>query len=111
MNRVFVVQQSLTKNRQDQLVARFDLTPAKKYGELIDLLGPSAKPFNAEPVVGELSDKLKDFNDRDYLLCVGNPILIGWATAIAANYNGGFVKMLQWSGTESGYIPVEVQLF
>jgi N-acetyl-beta-hexosaminidase len=53
---------------------------------------------------------LRDFSDDDYLLLIGNPVFIGWATAIAAAYNEGRVNLLMWSGKEKGYREVKAIL-
>ena len=111
MSRVFVVQQTMMKDRRTGLLSpRFDMTPAEEYGDIICLLTPNAKPFNPDPILEELHEKLTDFNDDDYLLCAGSPILIGWATAIAAHYNHGHVSMLQWNGHEKQYAVVRAAL-
>jgi hypothetical protein len=111
MSRVFVVQQTMSKDRRTGLLSpRFDMTPAEEFGDIVCLLTPNAKPFNPVPVIEELREKLIDFSDDDYLLCAGSPILIGWATAIAAYNNEGRVAMLQWSGINKSYAPVEAMV-
>lgn len=108
MSRVFVVQNQHRWDRDRQrFLPKFDLTPAEEFGELTDLLSPTAAPFNPEPVLKELREKLADFGDDDYLLLVGNPVLIGFATAVAASANDGRVNLLQWSGKDRRYIAVE----
>lgn len=110
--RVFVVQkQHRFDEQKGELVPKFDLTSAEVFGEVVYLLSPTASPFNPEPIIAELAEKLADFGDQDSLLLVGNPCLIGWATAIAADNNDGFVRMLQWSGRERAYIAVEATVF
>lgn len=108
--RVFVVQ---NQHRWDEvgkeLVPKFNLLPAEEYGELVYLLGPSAAPWQPRPAVLEMREELESFTDEDYLLLIGNPVLIGMAFALAAHYNGGCVKVLQWSGKDRRYIAVDVQ--
>lgn len=110
MPRVFVVQCQHKMGDAGRLVPKFDLSTAAQYGEIVFLLSPTASPFNPAPIVAELSEKLEDFGDEDSLLLIGNPCLIGWATAIAACQNDGFVRLLQWSGQTRSYIPVEADL-
>lgn len=108
MSRVFVVQnQHRWDSGLSKFVPKFDLTPAEQYGDLIFLLSPSAAPFNPDKIIAELKTKLKDIRPDDHLLCVGNPILIQWAGAIAADRLGGRLNSLQWSGKEQRYISVE----
>jgi hypothetical protein len=111
MKRVFVVQKQMRWDEsRGELVPKFDLSSAQQYGEVVYLLTPTASPFNPEPIVEELGQKLADFGDGDSLLLVGNPCLIGWATALAAASNEGRVRLLQWSGRHREYIPVEADL-
>lgn len=110
--RVFAIQQPhrLSDDRS-ALVPKFDLKPAEEYGELHFLLSPTASPFNPAPIIQELIDKLHGFGDNDYILAIGNPCLIGWAVTIAARWNNGRVRMLQWSGRERRYIAIAADLF
>lgn len=112
MSRVFILQKQMRwDERQGDLVPKFDLSSAEQYGEFEWLLSPTAAPFNSAPIIAELHEKLADYGDDDYLLLVGNPCLIGFATSIAADNNEGRVKLLQWSGKEHAYIVVEAALF
>ena len=110
MSRVFVVQkQHCWDPGKDQFVPKFDLSPAEQYGELVYLLSPTAAPFRPESVLRELQEKLADIKPDDYLLLIGNPVLIGLATAVAADALEGSVNLLQWSGKERRYLPIAVE--
>lgn len=107
-NRVFVVQNQHRWDRERQkFVPKFDLAPAAEFGELFYLLSPTAAPFRPEPIIEELRAKLADITPDDYILCVGNPLLIQWAGAVAAGFLGGRLRALQWSGKDQRYIAVE----
>lgn len=108
MSKVYVVQNQHRWDRDKQrFEPKFDLTPAEEFGELVYLLSPTAAPFRPEPIIQELREKLKDYREGDHLLLVGNPVLIGFAVAVAADANGGRVSLLQWSGKDQRYIAVE----
>jgi hypothetical protein len=109
MSRVFVIQNQHRMNN-GTLQPKFDLQPAEKFGELHYLLSPTARPFSSEHVIGELRDKLRDITCEDYLLLIGNPILIGFAVAIASWITGGKIKVLQWDGKLRAYIAVTADL-
>lgn len=112
MSTVYVVQDHRRYDKETGcFVPVHDLTPAQEYGELRYLLTPTAAPWHPTSVLPDLWAGLKDFSDEDFLLLTGNPILIGWATAVAADFNEGRVKLLQWHGREQRYIPVESQVF
>lgn len=107
---VYVVQSTNHVNeRTGQLEPKFDFSPAQRFGEIRFLLSPSASPFSLGNVLKDLQNGLARFNSRDFLLLAGNPVLLGLATAIAADNNSGSVNLLQWSGAKRAYIPVFAQ--
>lgn len=108
MSSVFVVQEQLRFDPDTRKnVPRFPtLENASSLGKIIYMLEPNAHPFNQASCISTLHHYLKDFSDADYLILVGNPILLGMATAIAAAYNSGRVRFLQWSPKEERYILV-----
>lgn len=110
---VFVVQKQMRFDEgTGELVPRFrTLEKAERFGTLEYLLSPSAHPFNPEHIIGDLHDKLKSFSDSDYLLLIGNPALIGMATAVAGHYNEGRLRLLQWSGRQGDYAEISVRMF
>jgi len=110
---VYAIQQQMRYDAaRRELVPRFSsIYKAEKWGEIVYLLSPSAHPFNPELVLGDLHSKLQDFGDSDHLLLIGNPGLIGMATAIAAHYNDGSVKFLQWSGRHETYTEIHAAMF
>lgn len=88
-----------------------DLSPAAEFGELRYLLTPTAAPWDTDSILADLWDGLGSFSDGDYLLMVGNPVLVGLATAVASEVSGGRINFLQWSGRERSYTPVSAQVF
>lgn len=110
---VYVVQKQMRfDNDKKELVSRFSsIHKAEKWGELEFILSPSAHPFDPELVLGDIHEKLSGFNDDDHLLLIGNPGLIGMSTAIAAHYNEGRIKFLQWSGRHNEYIQIIVKIY
>lgn len=110
--KVYAVQIPKKRNHAGTLVQTFDISPAKKWGEVIELLGPTASPFgNNGPEISELQDGLFEFTENDWMLLIGNPCFIGAAVAIAAKRSGGKVKMLQWSSNDLEYRPVAFNLY
>lgn len=109
-SRVFVVQEPYRRGPYG-LERAVDITPAGKYGELIPVLGMGKAPFNTEPVIAELADKLRDFNDNDYILAIGAPSLIGYAISLAAYSNGGHVRVLQWDRHLRDYLVSDARLW
>ena len=110
---VFVVQQQMKYDRdKGELVPRFpSINKAEVFGELRHILSPSAHPFNSESVLGDIHETLSGFGDQDLLLLIGNPVLIGMCVAVAAYYNAGRVRMLQWSGRHNRYTEISAKIF
>lgn len=107
--KVFVIQnQHRWSPEQKGFVPKYDVSSAKIFGELREVLSPTASPFKPAMVLPDIQKALCDFTDDDHLLLIGNPILIGMCVAIAAVANAGRVNLLQWSGKESKYICVKV---
>lgn len=108
--KVYVVQcQHRRCQETGRLVPKYDLSSAEKFGELVYLLSPTASPFNSPPIVAELREKLRGYQDKDFLLLIGNPALILAVGALAACYNSGNVNVLQWSGKEGSYIAIRMR--
>ena len=93
-----------------QEVKGLNILPARLYGELKLLLGPGQVVMSIQPAILKLRKKLKDFNDDDYLLLVGDPVAIGIATAVASSINRGTVNFLKWDRQEACYYPLLAQI-
>lgn len=111
-SRVFIVQKQMRFDKGlGELVPRFDLEPAKKFGRFEYLLSPTASPFNPESIMRDLHAMLKDYRQGDWLLLIGNPCLIGFAVGVAAKYANGHVNLLQWSGKDQDYLPITAKIY
>ena len=113
MSIVFAVQMQMQYNPDKrELTPRFpSIGKAASWGTLEYILSPDAHPFEPEAVLGTMHEKLSGFSEDDYLLLIGNPVLIGMATALCAYYNGGKVKFLQWSGKHNRYTMISSQIY
>tara|TARA_R100000963_G_C4604067_1_gene76759 strand:+ start:311 stop:712 length:402 start_codon:yes stop_codon:yes gene_type:complete len=90
---------------------RVDIVSASKWGDLVPLASPFDQiHLNSGRIVSQLRRKLKDFNDDDWLLAMGDPAIIGVAFAIAADANRGRVGLLKWDKIEKIYYPVSVSV-
>jgi helix-turn-helix protein len=99
---VYVVQECEGKN----------LLPAMKYGDIRILLESNAQVgFSAGQVTRQLDFRLSKFNDNDYLVLIGDPVIIGIAVAMAGKWNQGRVNVLKWDRQERMYYPVSINLF
>jgi hypothetical protein len=89
---------------------KFNLLPAAEYGNLQVLLPSGQVMMATAPTISMLRRALRDFSNDDYLLAIGDPIAIGLATAIAAGFNGGKIRMLKWDRQEHRYYALEADL-
>ena len=109
MGRVFVIQnQHRWCSDTKGFVPKYDVSPAKHYGDLHEVLSPTASPFKPAAILPQIERALGDFTDEDHLLLIGNPIIMGMCVSVAARANSGRVSLLQWSGKESRYICIQV---
>lgn len=89
-------------------VPLFDLTPAVKFGEIVILLKHNSSVLNTVPLIRALKTKLEGFTAEDYVLPVGDPVLISIVVALCAEQTGGRFNMLKWDKKERTYIAIRV---
>jgi len=90
---------------------RVSIVPALQWGDLEPLTSHFDQVhLHAGRIVTEIRRKLRDFDDEDFLLAMGDPAIIGIAFAIAASRNHGRVRLLKWDKMEKNYYPVKVNL-
>ena len=84
---------------------------AAEYGDIV-LLFESGQQimFSPQPAIRKLKRKLKDFDDGDYLLMMGDPAAMGIACCIAAEMNRGRFDILKWDKKQQRYYPVTINL-
>jgi hypothetical protein len=85
-----------------------DVTPAAKFGGLVVLMPISQSMLAPVPTVRDLKEKLRNFTDDDFILPVGDPVLIATVAMIAAEQNGGRVKFLKWDKKLRVYFSILV---
>jgi hypothetical protein len=85
-------------------VPSIDLNPAAQYGELVIM---SEIGSDLETARKEIIESIKDITEEDYLLSVGDIILVTTA-CLHANQKLGFVRLLQWSRKNQKYNLTEV---
>lgn len=97
---VYAIQESKGKN----------ILPAEKFGKIVVMLDQKATGTYIVPpeTYTTLRKILRHFNDEDYLLLIGDPILIGIATAIALKENFGTANVLRWDKQEKKYVALTI---
>jgi len=88
-----------------------NIRSAEKFGDLKIVLPDNRQiVLSSGPLTFKLKQELKDFNDDDYLLLIGDPAIIAVAGAIAADVNNGRFKILKWDRNEMKYYDIEIDL-
>ncbi len=92
-------------------VEKFDLAPAKQFGEVVRLLPYGNVPNDPARVRGQLRGALADFDFKvDHILLLGDPVACAMAVHILAEFQGApdeTIKALKWdrrTGTYSPYV-------
>lgn len=89
---------------------RLDYAPAFKWGErMVAIFPPGAGQVTLSPQVALANARrvLASMTRDDYLVLVGDPVMIGLCVAVAAEMVGS-VRMLRWDKRTLSYVPVEV---
>jgi hypothetical protein len=87
-----------------------NIAAAWKFGEVVPLLPPGDVALSSGPTTRKLQGLLRHFSDGDYLLLMGDPVLIGIACAVACEANAGRFKVLKWDRQNHLYYPVAVDM-
>lgn len=97
--KVFVVQDDGTK----------DLVPAMAMGEIV-VLNTKSLPLFKDPalILHNMKQVLLQhrFCSKDWIIPIGDPLLIGAAVHIAAQINDGLVNCLKWDSRHQKYFQV-----
>jgi hypothetical protein len=91
-------------------VPSINLDHANSFGEVVVMLPPNANRLHINPLIVALREQMKDYNEEDYVVAVGDPSLIAAASCIAARKTGGLLRILKWDRQSSSYIPVEANV-
>lgn len=112
---VFVAQRHLVVDRNSrnrQLIDKYDLTDALRFGPLVYCVEGEVDVGNPALIISQLDEALVTYGPLDFLLLIGNPLVIGLAVAIASHLSSnGVVNCLQWSPPDRGYIPITFNLY
>ena len=54
---------------------------------------------------------LRDFRPSDFILCTGDPAIIGLSTALVSDVTGGRFNLLKWDRQETRYYPLTFDLY
>jgi len=66
--------------------------------------------FDSSEAIKRVHDRLTadNFTEDDFIILNGDPVLIAFVTAIAADYTDGRLKVLKFDRRENTYVPIEI---
>lgn len=114
MNRppkVFVTQVPSRKDAATQMwIPTVNIAPAEQFGEVVTILPPGSQFFAASETTRLIKQRLHelDYQQGDYLLPMGNPVIMAVAAAVAARRSNGCLNVLVWDKHSSSYVPYEL---
>jgi len=110
-SRVYLVQRPTARNPVTGIYEdKFDLRPALRYGEIIELLRPGNIRPDHDRIMETLLHQMRDFTSQDYLLALGDPVAMCAAACIALDVCGGRLQMLKWDRHNKSYLPYTINL-
>ena len=89
-----------------------NILTASDYGYLVICLPENSQMmFSPAPFIHKMRKNLRDFKENDYILCTGDPAVIGLSTAIVSDITQGRFNLLKWDRQEKRYYPLTFNLY
>lgn len=107
--RVFIAQRPSFKATDGSWASKYDLSPAERFGEIVEVLKPGTI-ISLQDSVTSIMKALREFTDDDFVLPIGDPAASGLVTTAALFYNRGHVKILRWNRHASKYVVERVRV-
>lgn len=110
--KVFVTQVPSRRDQQSGLwVPTVNIAPAEKFGQVETILPAGAQFFAASETTRLIKSRLHelDYRQGDFLLPLGNPVIMAVASAIAARRSNGCLNVLVWDRQTSSYVSYELE--
>ena len=89
-----------------------NIMSASDHGYLVICLPENSQmTFSPAPFIHKMRKNLRDFRSDDFILCTGDPAIIGLSTAIVSDVTGGRFNLLKWDRQETRYYPLTFDLY
>lgn len=104
-SRVYVTQRPARYSQERRgWVNKYDLSPAKEFGDLVYLLPPrNVYTDGLMEAIGKIKAQLKHYTPSDHIMALGDPLVIAVTVMIAASKTNGVVSLLKWDRIENRY--------
>ena len=110
MSRVFIPQvPSRFDSRLNTWLPTVNVDHAKKFGDINIMLPPEASRLETPSIVAALKRMMADFGPDDYVVALGDPMIIAIASVLAERAAGA-LRLLRWDRNTREYIAIEVTL-
>ena len=92
-----------------QPAPNINILSASDFGYLVICLPNREQAIlSTTPYVHKMRKNLRDIRSQDYLLAVGDPVIIGISTSMVSKATNGRYNMLKWDRQEKRYYPLEI---
>ena len=91
---------------------KINIMGASKFGTFKFLLPEDSQIiFSPGPLIFELRKKLKNFKKDDYILCTGDPAIVGIACSLVSDITNGKYNLLKWDRQSKQYYSLTINLY
>ena len=112
MPKVFIPQMPSRFDTATNLwIPTVNITPAKRFGDVVVVLPPAASRGGIEVCTHALRQAMEEYTKADFIVALGDPTLYAIAACFAAEQTGGLLRMLKWDRIEHDYLLVEVEVW
>lgn len=91
-------------------VPMYDLSGAAKFGRIHICIPPTIVLHDTAEIARRLAAGMETFDEGDFLLAVGSPMMIAIAGHIALSNAGGAIQMLNWDRRSGAYVSLKVMV-
>jgi hypothetical protein len=106
MSKVYVI-----TNQKTKYGGYRDISDAERFGTPVVMFErPEQIQVNSARFIYTVEKTMEKFTKNDFLLLMGDPVLIGIVCAVASKITNNNFKVLKWSREEAIYIPITIEL-
>lgn len=104
---VWAVQSNLKRGLDGSWAPKFDLSQAGEFGNVEFIFGHGQAALMGGAPFAAIQERLRDYEDGDYVLPIGDPVL--WGMVCAYLVRRGFeIQALRWDGQTRRYDVVTI---
>jgi hypothetical protein len=93
----------------DRFVPVYDFASAAEYGMITTILDRNDNPLFLARLTSKIRTTLKDFNDDDYFVAVGDPSVVAICAGLILRRSNN-LKLLKWDKRTGRYIVLQISV-